>query len=143
MPSLQGVCVLVVEDEPIVALDLASMLADVGADVLGPALTAREAEKLSENSNIAVAVLDIRLGDETVAPVADILYRRGIPIIFHTGHGAAADLNSQWPGSRVLVKPTKEEELLREIVSVLALSETTSSKDAKVFGLGSAVCPGS
>jgi DNA-binding response OmpR family regulator len=140
MPSLQGVCGLVVEDEPIVALDLASMLADAGADVLGPALTAREAEKLSENSNIAVAVLDIRLGDETVASVADTLHRRGIPIIFHTGHGAAAHLNSRWPGSRVLVKPTKEEELLREIVSVLS---ETSSKDAKVFGLGSAVCPGS
>jgi CheY-like chemotaxis protein len=119
MEGLMGVCVLIVEDEPIVALDLASILEDAGADVLGPALTLEAADRLSENGHIAVAVLDIRLGAQTVDSVARKLHQRSVPIIFHTGHGSAAALKAQWPDSYFLLKPAKTEELLRMITAAL------------------------
>ena len=120
MQGLTGVHVLVVEDEPIVAMDLASMLEDAGAQVLGPALTLDQADKLSENARIAVALLDVRLGDDTIAPVASKLHHRGVPIVFHTGHGSADALLQQWPGSRVLFKPARTQDVLGAVIAAIS-----------------------
>ena len=117
MERLTGVCVLVVEDEAIVALDLAFMLEEAGADVVGPALTLEAAEKLSNDDRITVAVLDVRLGDKTVEPVANKLHDRGVPIIFHTGHGTASGLRARWPDSIVLIKPVPMDVLLSTIIT--------------------------
>jgi DNA-binding response OmpR family regulator len=119
MVGLTGVAVLVVEDEPIVALDLASMLEDAGARVIGPAFTLAEAEALSENLEITVAVLDLRLGNQTVAPVATKLFRRNVPIIFHTGHGTLESLSAEWPDCRLLLKPARPDELVAAVAAAL------------------------
>jgi two-component system, response regulator PdtaR len=121
--ELSGVCVLVVEDEPIIALDLASMLEDAGAKVIGPALTLDEADRLSENGLIAVAVLDVRIRRGTIARVASKLSLRGVPIVFHTGHASAETLLARWPDSRVLVKPARPEDLLAALLAVLHLRQ--------------------
>jgi DNA-binding response OmpR family regulator len=124
---LLGVCVLVVEDEPIVALDLVSTLEDAGADVVGPAYSLTQADRLSDNIDIAVAVLDVRLGNQTIASVASKLHDRGVPIIFHTGHGST-ELTSQWPRSRVVVKPARAEDLLSAIMSLLNVPERPTAR---------------
>jgi DNA-binding response OmpR family regulator len=112
MACLSGLCVLIVEDEPIIALDLVFIVEGAGAEVLGPAATLAEAEALSCNGRIAVALLDVRLGRDTIAPIAAKLANRGVPLIFHTGHGDAENLIACWPGARVLPKPARSEELL-------------------------------
>jgi DNA-binding NtrC family response regulator len=128
MERLMGMCVLVVEDEPIVALDLTSVLEDAGADVLGPALTLEAAERLSDNSRISVAVLDVRIGCKTVETVATKLHDRGVPIVFHTGHGSAGSLMARWPHSVVLVKPAPMHTLL---TAVLAASKAPAASLSK------------
>jgi DNA-binding NtrC family response regulator len=107
-----GLSVLIVEDEPIIALDLASMLKEAGATVVGPAMTLVEAEALSAREQFHVALLDVRIGNETITPVAAQLAGRGVPLIFHTGHGNADSLIGRWPQSRVLHKPVRPSELL-------------------------------
>jgi CheY-like chemotaxis protein len=119
MQSLTGARILVVEDEPIVALDLASILEEAGADVIGPALTLEAADKLSETPQIDVAVLDVRLGQKTVDSVADKLYGRGVPIVFHTGHGSSGWLTAQWPDSIVLIKPARTDVLVNAILTAM------------------------
>lgn len=80
--------VLVVEDEPIVALLLEDELAGAGAVVLGPAGSVGEALRLIDaaaaEDGLSGAVLDIELDGIGVAPVADRLAALGVPFLFFT-----------------------------------------------------------
>lgn len=80
--------VLVVEDEPVLALALEDMLTDLDFDVVGPAFHLDTALKLARTASLDAAVLDINLAGERSYPVADVLKRRGIPYLFATGYGA-------------------------------------------------------
>ena len=91
MGSLLGKRVLVLEDEPLVAIMLGEMLADAGCIVVGPAFNAEQALSLVEQNPIDAAILDINLGSgQTSAPVADALAEKAIPFLFATGYGCTA-----------------------------------------------------
>ena len=77
-----SVRVLVVEDEAIVAIDIADQLSDAGFLVVGPAPSVAKALKLIEEVGCDVAVLDVNLRDETAAPVARELRSRHTPFLF-------------------------------------------------------------
>jgi DNA-binding NtrC family response regulator len=84
--TIQGSRILVVEDEYIIAWDIANILKDAGAEVLGPYGRVEEVLALLEaRPEITAAILDVRLHGASVFPVADILRRRGVPFIFATG----------------------------------------------------------
>jgi CheY-like chemotaxis protein len=85
---LAGRRVLVLEDEPLIAMLLVDMLETAGCEVVGPAHDAEQALKLVAEKSIDLAVLDVNLGSGTTsAPVADFLKKLGIPFIFATGYG--------------------------------------------------------
>jgi DNA-binding LytR/AlgR family response regulator len=90
--SLKGRCLLVVEDEYLIAVDLAASLELLGAEVIGPAASVQEALSFVETdgSRLDGAVLDINLRNERVYPVADSLMARGVPFVFTTGYDATA-----------------------------------------------------
>lgn len=83
--------VLVVEDEYLLANELAMELADEGAVVLGPVPSVERALALLEDEVPPDgAILDVNLGGEAVFPLADVLIDRGVPLIFATGYDASA-----------------------------------------------------
>lgn len=88
MPKmLQGRRVLLVEDEFLIASDLAQLLRQQGAEVLGPASTVRGALALLRDAPAPDgAVLDVNLRGEMAFPVADALRDRGVPFVFATGY---------------------------------------------------------
>ncbi|MEA2903335.1 MAG: hypothetical protein QOI12_722 [Alphaproteobacteria bacterium] len=90
--SLKGRCLLVVEDEYLLAADLTASLESLGVEVVGPAASVEEALSLVENKGgrLDGAVLDINLRNERVYPVADVLTARGVPFVFTTGYDATA-----------------------------------------------------
>lgn len=112
---LAGQRILVVEDEPIVAWDLAATLETYGCEIVGPAYDLTQAESLSQEP-LGGAVLDVNLGDNKVFPVADALAERQIPFCFVTGYGVGglrpADLNRP-----VLQKPVAPELLVQTVAS--------------------------
>ncbi|HEY7643408.1 MAG TPA: response regulator [Hyphomicrobiales bacterium] len=120
--GLSGTSIFVVEDEAIVALDLQTMLEDAGAEVVGPVGTLPEAEMLSQNENISLAILDVRLNQDAITTVADRLSARRIPIIFHTGHSTSEILTVRWPGCKVLHKPVDPLELMAIVCGLLGRS---------------------
>lgn len=87
---LRNLRILVVEDEALVAMLIEEALHDVGAEVIGPAVTVAEAVQFIEmemgNGGISAAVLDLNLDGQSVLPVADMLAARGVPFIFETGY---------------------------------------------------------
>jgi len=87
MSRIRGMRILIVEDEPLVALMLEDMLMEAGASVVGPAYTLAQALAAAEAEAVDGAILDVNLNAEPSFAVADTLRRRGIPFIFATGYG--------------------------------------------------------
>ena len=102
---------MVVEDTWVVALQLKTLLEDLGHEVVGPAGTVEEAIALSEVDGIDAALLDIQLGDETVFPVAERLADRGVPFAFVTGFTDASVIPKPFRDSPNLAKPFNDEAL--------------------------------
>src|SRR5262245_45318172 len=85
--SLSDQVVLVVEDEPLIAMLLIDCLKDQGAQVIGPATTVQAAlEVINSSPKMDGAFLDINLNGEISYLVADLLSERGIPFVFVTGY---------------------------------------------------------
>ncbi|MBM7115100.1 hypothetical protein [Archangium primigenium] len=83
---LSGRVLLVVEDEYLVVLELAEELERRGATMLGPVPDVRRALRLLEGTaRLDGALLDIRLWDGLVYPVAEALRARAIPFVFVSG----------------------------------------------------------
>ncbi len=110
---------LVVEDDFLIGLELAALLSDAGADVVGPAQTLDLAVALAEDEELAAAVLDLRLGAESVAPVARCLAARGIPFLFYTGQTRTDPLRAEWPNSTILAKPALPATLLAHVARLV------------------------
>lgn len=111
-PDLNGLRVLVVEDEMMVSMLIEDMLTDLGCVVIGPAARLDEAIALAESEKIDCAVLDVNLGGQPIFPLADLLRTRGAPFAFATGYGDAG-LRDVDKGSLVLQKPFRETDLAR------------------------------
>jgi two-component SAPR family response regulator len=83
----RGIRLLIVEDEYFLAQDLAYHFQSLGAEVLGPAGTVRDALLLLKSADVEAAILDINLRGERVYPVADVLHRKHVPFVFASGYG--------------------------------------------------------
>ncbi|WP_160938240.1 HWE histidine kinase domain-containing protein [Teichococcus coralli] len=87
---LEGCRVLVAEDETPVALELEDTLRQLGCTVIGPAATLGEALRLAEQEiragGLDAAVLDVNLHGQAAFPVADLLVRHGLPVLFASGY---------------------------------------------------------
>lgn len=85
--TLAGLTVLIVEDEPLIAMSLEDLLIDRGITCLGPVGSLVSALATISESRFDMALLDVNLRGERIDPVADRLAEAGIPFIFTTGHG--------------------------------------------------------
>jgi DNA-binding NarL/FixJ family response regulator len=86
--SYGGLRVLVVEDEPVVAMCLEDILETLGCETVGPAGRLTEGLALAEQEALGAAILDINLAGERSIPIAETLRRRGVPFAFASGYGA-------------------------------------------------------
>jgi DNA-binding response OmpR family regulator len=111
--QLSGMKILVVEDEPLLAMASADLLADSGYAVAGPASSVKQGMQLIEQDAIDGAILDINLRGEMVFPLADALAERAIPFVYVTGYGKL--LRACNHGRPVLQKPYINQQLLKII----------------------------
>jgi DNA-binding response OmpR family regulator len=121
--SLVGRTILIVEDEPLIALDIATTIQTAGAVTL-PARSLSEAMRLVENSELSAAVLDFGLGDGHADPVCSRLNERGIPFILHSGYAHAGDACR---GGTVISKPANPKVLIEAIVALFRSPNAESS----------------
>jgi len=117
-PALLGFQILVVEDEILVSMMLEDILAEFGCVVAGVAASVAEAlSEIGGNARIDAAILDVNLGGEKIFPVADLLSRMGVPLVFSTGYGPA-DLAQRYPGNWLLNKPYEPDALAEVLVEI-------------------------
>jgi DNA-binding NtrC family response regulator len=87
---LDGRTILIVENDPAIALDMKATLFASGAIPVGPANSVESAFALIADHAIDAAILDIRLyKDELVFPVADTLQALHVPYVFASGRSTA------------------------------------------------------
>jgi PAS domain S-box-containing protein len=116
--TLQGKRILVIEDEPLVAMDVESSLTAAGCEVVGPAATLERAKLLIEESDCDAALLDVNLAGQPVDELATLLTRKNRPFAFVTGYGREA-LPSGFRGAVVLGKPFGADQLLATVEVLL------------------------
>jgi CheY-like chemotaxis protein len=116
---LEGLHILIVEDNPYIALALEEMLIETGLVIAGVASTIEEALRLAANGQIDLALLDVNIGERKIDPVAEALTRRGKPFIFTTGCGRAG-LPEAFLDRPIVEKPFYIEEILQTLRSALA-----------------------
>lgn len=119
--SLEGLTILLVEDEALIGLDLQMTLEDAGATVLGPLPSLSNAIHAAREDRFDAAVLDIDLQGKDVFPAAEILVERGIPFLFHTGHGTKAALAERFADVPVCPKPAAAKPLLETLRQLAGL----------------------
>jgi len=112
--SLAGKRVIVVEDEPLVAMDLESCLAASGCEVVGTAGTVGEAKTLCAEAACDAALIDVNLAGQPVDELAATLTKRNIPFAFVTGYGREA-LPQGFRDALVVGKPFDEAALIATV----------------------------
>lgn len=118
--TLAGARILLVEDDHLVGLSIASTLEAFGGTVVGPAHDAAAGVALALAEPLDAALLDVNLGGQaTSEAVADALRIRGVPYVFCTGYGDAG-IPAAHAGSPTLQKPFGMNELLAVLAGLLA-----------------------
>jgi PAS domain S-box-containing protein len=121
--KLRGKRILVVEDEPLVAMDLEAELGAMGMEVVGPASTVAAAEQLIERGTFDLALLDANLHGHSTDAIAAALARAGIPFAFATGYGPEA-LPEAFRQVPILAKPFDASRLAATLAVLLANAPT-------------------
>ena len=112
--SLTGKRVIVIEDEPLVAMDLESCLSSAGCEVVGTAGTVRDAKILCAEAACDAALIDVNLAGQPVDELAATLTKRNIPFAFVTGYGREA-LPQGFRDALVVGKPFEETALIATV----------------------------
>lgn len=110
--------IFILDDDPLIAMDLALMLEEAGYCVLGPCHSLSEAQETLGKVSPDAAILDVNLGNETSLPVAMQLKERGLPFIILSGYDQQS-MPEELRGAPMLSKPFVEKEILRKISSLL------------------------
>ena len=82
---LNGLRLLVVEDQFFVAMEVNDLISSLGAEVIGPYALLNQALDAVQRQAVDGGVLDVKLDSEKSYPIADILMDSGRPILLVTG----------------------------------------------------------
>jgi two-component sensor histidine kinase/DNA-binding response OmpR family regulator len=82
----RGCRILLVEDEALIALQLKSDLEAEGHTIVGPIANLSEGLRAAAESEFDIALIDINLGADNSAPIAEVLDHRKVPFAFTTGY---------------------------------------------------------
>ncbi|WP_442756179.1 response regulator [Methylocystis sp. JAN1] len=107
--SLRGRRLLVLEDEPLIAMMACQVIQELDAEVLGPFATIADARQAMPEF-VDAALLDVNVGGELVYGFAGELQSRGVPVVFVTGYHAYA-VDEQFRSAHVLTKPIERDDL--------------------------------
>ena len=119
--ALEGLRVLLLEDEFLIALDVEQVCHDEGcADVLTCREVAEIEAALGNGKTFDVAIIDVMIGEKTTLPLAATLRKRGLPFIFATGLSRNEDTFRDFPDVPVVTKPYANHQLISAMHSAIA-----------------------
>src|SRR5436190_6048091 len=117
MKRLDGKVILVVEDEPLVALDVIKALRSAGARVLSTGYL-EAGLCTTEHPDLSAAVIDLHLGDGSGTAICKRLTQRGVPFVVYTGYPPML-ISGDWPDVPVISKPARPDQIIAALIRVL------------------------
>ncbi len=123
MSGLDGVRVLIIEDEPLIAEDIADLVTGWGHEVVGQAAREEEARRLAEEERPELILADIQLkgGDSGIRAVQSILRSTNVPVVFITGFPERLLTGEQLEPVFLISKPFEPEVLKTAISQALSV----------------------
>jgi CheY-like chemotaxis protein len=124
--------VLIIEDEPIIALDLQSIVEELGHSVAGVARTHKEALALVATHSPGLVLADIQLADGSsgLNAVNDILTTVDLPVIFITAYPERLLTGQQPEPTFLITKPFRPEAVKATISQALFFNKRAKRKAA-------------
>lgn len=117
---LDGLNILILEDEFLIAMDVEQLCRDYGADDV---TISRSLEELGPSPHDAfafdAAVVDMRLDGVSTVEFAQALFQRGIPFVFATGYSDLDEIAANFPGVTVVSKPYLGTDLVDALASAV------------------------
>lgn len=119
--------ILIIEDEPIIAMDIEMIVRDLGHDVVATATTHREAVDEAQKHRPSLVLADIQLADNSsgIEAVQEILTQMDLPVIFITAFPERLLTGDRPEPAFLLTKPYKPATLRASIAQVLFFNEAT------------------
>ena len=130
MSLLNQISVLVAEDQPFIALDLALAVEDAGGKVVGPAASCQEALAFLATGIVGAAVLDVNLVDGDCSSLVEVLVGLNVPFIVHTAVDLPPALTARYSGLVVQIKPCPAAILVEQLETLLAARQPATAPAA-------------
>lgn len=115
---IAGSCILILDDEWMVAEHHAQIVLGAGAKVAGPVYTVESACRMIEREQIDLAIVDSDIAGETSEPVIKALEERGIPVLIVSGFGSRVKL-PPLENANFLPKPVSPASMLSRVAAML------------------------
>ncbi|MFM9828458.1 MAG: response regulator [Sphingomonas sp.] len=119
--------VLIIEDEPIIAMDVETLVRDMGHDVTGVAVTRDEAVALAMGDRPGLVLADIQLADDSsgIDAVREILAHFSVPVIFITAFPERLLTGERPEPTFLITKPFQRATVKAAIAQALFFDEAT------------------
>jgi response regulator RpfG family c-di-GMP phosphodiesterase len=120
--ALESHRLLIVEDEPLITIELQNLLEWESATVFAASCVSN-ALRLADAQALSAGIVDIRLGQQEADPICEVLDRRQIPFAFYTGN--PDPLRERWPAAPVIGKPA----MAADIVGAVKYTFSADKRD--------------
>ena len=123
--------VLIIEDEPLIAMDIETIVRDLGHDVTGVAVTRDEAVGLAMEDRPGLVLADIQLADDSsgIDAVKDILAEFDVPVIFITAFPERLLTGERPEPTFLITKPFQRSTVKAAISQALFFDQNTVPVD--------------
>lgn len=121
----RGATVLIVEDEALIALDVAMIVERAGGSVVGSGATPTEAPTLiskgvAARQPVTAAILDGNLADRDISPVVRRLHQCGVPMVVFSAVGLPGEVSPRAGEIPVILKPHPIDRAVATLISKLS-----------------------
>ncbi|MFY8105398.1 MAG: response regulator [Elstera sp.] len=122
--------VLIIEDEPIISMDLEVLVSGLGHAVVGNARTHTEAVMLAKSTRPGLVLADIRLADGSsgLEAVNEILETFDVPVIFITAYPESLLTGDRPEPAFLITKPFREETVTAVVSQALFFGEAPTAR---------------
>ncbi|RWA65210.1 response regulator [Mesorhizobium sp.] len=114
---LDGLRILVLEDEFLIAADVEQLCRDYGAGEVVVAGDLAEIEPEHVAAQFDAAIVDLMLSGTSTLGFASLLRESGLPFIFASGHSEVDELKAAFPEIRLVSKPFSGEDLVEAVAA--------------------------
>jgi DNA-binding response OmpR family regulator len=114
---LDGLRLLILEDEFLIAMDVEQLCRDHGAQEVVIARSLAEIDQDSLASQFDAAIVDLMLDGVSTLDFARLLRDRGLPFVFASGYSDVEELKSSFPGVQLVGKPYAGNDLIEAVAA--------------------------